>query len=566
MLKSLLIQNVALIERAELEFSEGLNVLTGETGAGKSVLLSSIEFVLGGKADRSMIRFGEPQCSVRAEFSNCSPEIHEKLSEMDIEAEETLILSRKLTADGKSSAKINGCAVTVSMLKDLASRLVDIHGQSEHFYLLNPSNQLKLLDRIGGKLVFQRKNAVKKLLDERKTLLSQLQSLGGDESERERRLDILKFQLDEIYSASLKEGEEEALLSLRDKLSHAEKILSGLNTVRESLEADGGVTDGLQMAQRALSQILKYSPELSEYADRLENAKEEIDDIAESLHEAAEALDLDENALERTENRLEEYKLLKKKYGGSLTSVQEFYARAEEEYALLKDGAEKRKELLSRLERCEDALFSACRALNEERKKAAKSFTQKVVEELKALNISSPAFEVRFTEYPKEQIGRVTGEGLGEITFLFSANAGEPLKELGKIISGGEMSRFMLAVKTQIAALEGIECALFDEIDAGIGGKTGKVVAEKLMKISKVIQVISVSHLSQIAAGADRQFLIEKSEREGRTYTLVRLLSDEQRRFELARMISGDKNELSLQHADEMIKSACVYKKSLCAK
>ncbi len=561
MLRSLQISNVALIERAELTFSEGLNVISGETGSGKSVLLSSIEFVLGGKADKSMIRHGEDSCSVRALF-DCSEEIKKMLAEMDIEAEDSLVLSRKLSLDGRSSAKINGCAVTLSMLKEITTRLVDIHGQSEHFFLLKESNQLRLLDRLGGEPVRESKEKVGKFLSERKAILEQIQKIGGDEAERDRRMDMLRFQIDEISAASLKEGEEEKLLLLRDKLRNAEKIVTGLSSACEVLQTDGGALDRVRSAQKSLSQILKYAPELSACSDRLANAFEELEDISETLSQAAEEPDLDENALEKTENRLDEYRSLKKKYSGTVEGVLQFLEKAQEEYDLLKNGEERAEELRAALKTCEDNLFSACVELNERRKKTAKSFSEKVIRELKTLNISSANFEVEFTEYGRDKIGRATGEGLGEIRFLFSANAGEPLKELGKIISGGEMSRFMLAVKTQIAEVEGIDCALFDEIDAGIGGKTGKVVAEKLMRLSKNVQIISVSHLTQIAAGADRQFCIEKAEREGRTFSIVRQLDEGQRTAELARMIAGDVNELSLKHAEELIKSASLYKNS----
>ena len=562
MLKSLSIRNIALIDRVEINFSEGLNGLSGETGAGKSVILGAIEFVLGGKADKSMIRHGQSECSVRAEFLCGGEEITNLLEEFDVEPEETLILTRKLSLDGKSAAKINGCSVTVAMLKRLTSKLVDIHGQSEHFYLLKESNQLKLLDRIGGESVLAAKSEVQSILSRRKEILSQLSTLGGDEAERSRRLDILQFQIDEISRAAVKEGEEEELLALRERYAHAEKILSGLNTAQQCLLSDGGAADAVNSANRAIRQILKYY-DLGEYSERLEGVAEELSDIGDSFEQIVSEFDLDENDLMRTEARLDEIKALKKKYGGSVAAMQEFLSRAEEEYELLKDGAVRVQELTAALGKCEDELFKACQILTQQRNATAKSFTRCVEEELKTLNISSARFEVEFEECDRSQVDRATNDGLGSVRFLFSANAGEPLKELGKIISGGEMSRFMLAVKAQIATLEGIDCALFDEIDAGIGGKTGKVVAEKFVKIARSVQIISISHLPQIAAAADRQFLIEKKEIEERTYSTVRELDDAQRKSELARMIAGEVSPLSLEHADEMIKSALTYKNSL---
>ena len=562
MLKSLSIRNVALIDRADILFSEGINVLSGETGSGKSVILDSIDFVLGAKADKTMIRYGQSECSVRAEFVTEDAEILKILEELDIEADETLVLSRRLTIDGKGGAKVNGCAVTSAMLKKLTSRLVDVHGQSEHFFLLRESNQLQLLDRIAGMEVREKKQTALELLSKRKEILSQLSVLGGDDGERSRRLDILLFQINEIEQAGLKEGEEEELLSLREKYVNAEKILSGLNTAREYLLSDGGATDSVNGAKRALSQIAKYG-DYSSLEERLENALSELEDIGESVESLAEELDIDEGELERVENRIDEIKALKKKYGTTVSAIHDFLKCAKEEYELLQDSGARFEKLTSDLSQIENELYTACLALTDARKRAAKTFTERVVTELKTLSIASAQFEVQFDDYTREDVGKATSEGLGGIRFLFSANAGEPMKELGKIISGGEMSRFMLAIKAQLTSVGGIGTYIFDEIDAGIGGKTAKVVAEKFCKIAKDTQIIAVSHLAQIASFADSQFLIEKNEEGDKTYTRVKALTKEERRKELARLIAGDTSELSLKHADEFLKNAESYKNSL---
>ena len=549
MLISLSIRNMALIDRADLEFSEGLNVLSGETGAGKSVILDSIDFVLGAKADKSMIRSGQSECSVRAEFT-ADGELDEILSELDVELDDTLILSRKLTADGKSSAKVNGCTVSATMLRKLTSRLVDVHGQSEHFFLLKESNQLRLLDRIAG--TDAEKAKVGELLERRKELLGSLSLLGGDEGERSRRLDILRFQIGEIEQAGLKEGEEEELLSLRTKYQNAEKILGGLNTARECLEADGGATDAANTALRALRSIARYG-DYGDVSDRLENALAELSDLGSELETLAEELDVDEAELARVENRIDEIRTLKKKYGGSVGEIVQFLGRAKEERDLLENSGAQYEKLTKELAKTDDLLYAACVALTDARKRGAAEFEARVVNELKTLNIASARFEVEFGEYTRADVPKATGEGLGSVRFLFSANAGEPPKELGKIISGGEMSRFMLAVKAQLSSVNGIGTYLFDEIDAGIGGKTAKVVAEKFAAISKNTQIIAVSHLAQIAAAADKQFLIEKTEEGDKTYTRVYALSDEARRKELARLLSGEESELSLSHADALL-------------
>ena len=557
MLRTLYLKNVALVDEAEIAFSEGLNVLSGETGAGKSVILDSIDFVLGAKADKGMIRSGQSECSVRAEFS-CDPELlRPVLEELDLEESDTLLIVRRLNADGRSSLRVNGCPMTAAMLRKLTSRLVDVHGQSEHFFLLKEANQLRLLDQIAG--TREAREKVGELLKERRVLQEKLSSLGGDEGERERRADILRFQIEELENAALKEGEEEELLALRTKYQNAEKILGGLKTVRDAILSDGGAADAVNTAHRGLLSIVRYG-DYDALSERLENALAELEDIGETAESLAEELDIDEREAERVENRLDEIRSLKKKYGGSVEEALSFLARAREELSLLENSAEECEKLRARLENNSGLLFAACRKLTELRKAGAEGFTERVVGELRTLNIPSARFEIAFEPYSEEDLPRVNSDGLDRVRFLFSANAGEPPKELGKIISGGEMSRFMLAVKAQLSSLGSIGTYIFDEIDAGIGGKTARVVAEKFSAIARSTQIIAVSHLAQIAAFADREFLIEKQEAEGRTFSRIRLLGEEERREELVRLLGGDRSESALRHADELLESARAYK------
>ena len=532
-------------------------MLSGETGAGKSVILDSIDFVLGAKADKGMIRSGQSECSVRAEFS-CDPELlRPVLEELDLEESDTLLIVRRLNADGRSSLRVNGCPMTAAMLRKLTSRLVDVHGQSEHFFLLKEANQLRLLDQIAG--TKEAREKVGELLKERRALQEKLSSLGGDEGERERRADILRFQIEELENAALKEGEEEELLALRTKYQNAEKILGGLKTVRDALLSDGGAADAVNTAHRGLLSIVRYG-DYDALSERLENALAELEDIGETAESLAEELDIDEREAERVENRLDEIRSLKKKYGGSVEEALSFLARAREELSLLENSAEECEKLRVRLENNSGLLYAACRNLTELRKAGAEGFTERVVGELRTLNIPSARFEIAFEPYSEEDLPRVNSDGLDRVRFLFSANAGEPPKELGKIISGGEMSRFMLAVKAQLSSLGSIGTYIFDEIDAGIGGKTARVVAEKFSAIARSTQIIAVSHLAQIAAFADREFLIEKQEAEGRTFSRIRLLGEEERREELVRLLGGDRSESALRHADELLESARAYK------
>lgn len=564
MLKTLAIQNVALIDRAEIAFSEGLNVLSGETGAGKSVILDSIDFVLGAKADKSMIRYGQTECFVRAEF-DCPNDktVAEILSEMDIEADDTVVISRRLNQEGKGAIKINGCAVSATMLRKLTSVLVDVHGQSEHFVLLKESNQLLLLDKIVGQNAENGKTTLGKLLGRKKEIFSSLETLGGDEGERNRRLDILRFQIDEIERADIKEGEEDALNALGNRFRNAEKILEGLSSARNALLGDGegwSGTDAVATAKRALTPLSRYDDRYGDLAGRLEAAVAELTDIGDTVESYLDELNFDEKERERVENRLDEIKALKKKYGGSAQAVQDFLRRAQEEFALLEHSAEQREKLQKELFACDDEIYSVCRKLTAARKSAAANFTARVTEELKTLNIGSARFEVEFDDYARDDADKATHTGLDKIRFLFSANKGEPLKELGKIISGGEMSRFMLAVKAQVS---NIGTCIFDEIDAGIGGRTAQVVAEKFCKIARGTQVIAVSHLARIAAFADKQFLIEKTENGEKTQTRITEVAGESRRKEIARLITGDEGELALRQADELLANAEDYKKSL---
>ena len=559
MLKTLYLKNIALVDEAEIAFSEGLNVLSGETGAGKSVILDSIDFVLGAKADKGMIRSGQSECSVRAEFT-CEPEIlRPVLEELDLEESDTLLIVRRLNADGRGSLKVNGCPMTATMLRKLTSQLVDVHGQSEHFFLLKETNQLRLLDQIAGT---ERERAeVASLLKERRSYAEKLSSLGGDEGERERRADILRFQIDELENAALKEGEEEELTALRTKYQNAEKILGGLKTVRDALLSDGGASDAVNTAHRGLISIEKYG-DYAALSERLENALAEIEDIGETAESLAEELDIDEREAERVENRLDEIKSLKKKYGGSVEEALNFLSRAKEELQLLENSAEECEKLKALLESNAKKLYSACEALTKKRKEGAEGFTRRVTEELRTLNIPSARFEIAFDPYTEEDLPRANAEGLDRVKFLFSANAGEPVKELGKIISGGEMSRFMLAVKAQLSSIGTIGTYIFDEIDAGIGGKTARVVAEKFADIAKTTQIIAVSHLAQIAAFADRQFLIEKKEEGGRTYSRIRALEEEERTEELVRLLGGDKGSSAVLHANELLNNARAYKRA----
>jgi len=363
----------------------------------------------------------------------------------------------------------------------------------------------------------------------------------------------------------LKEGEEEELLALKNRFFNSEKLLSALRGAEEYLLSDGnGGIDAVHGAIRSLIAASKYDPAADGLSERLRACADELSDVASAVESLAEGAEFDEEEIERIENRLDEIKTLKKKYGADLAQIQTFYERGKARYELLTDSGERFGKLSKALADLNDKIYACCTQLSALRKQAAEGFTARVTEELRTLNISSAHFRVQFDEFSPQDAGKAGKEGLDKLRFLFSANAGEPLKELGKIISGGEMSRFMLAVKAQLSAVNEIGTYLFDEIDAGIGGKTARSVAEKFCGIARSTQIIAVSHLAQIAAFAEKQFLIEKKETAGKTFTEIKPLDEKTRLAELVRLLSGEvKSEFALKHAQELLRSAEIYKNSL---
>ena len=565
MLSRLCIKNVALIENADITFSEGLNVLSGETGAGKSVILDSVNFVLGAKADRTMIRYGETECLVKAEFEvSENSQAIQALREMDIDSDGEIVISRKFTDAGKNTIKINGNAVTASMLRRVTDSLVDVHGQSEHFFLLKESNQLKTLDSVVGKDLLPLKARLADLLRDKRTLEEQIELLGGDKQERSRRLDILRFQIDEIQAVALQDGEEEELQAKRNKIVNLEKIISALQTALSALDEENGVSDGLRYATRAMSGIAKIDDAYVAVCDKLENIAADVDDVVGIVNDMAEELYFDENEAVEIESRLDAIRALKRKYGASKKEIDEYLVRISEEYELLSDCEGQYAILTDKLAKARKEIYSVCTQISTLRKKDGKAFCERVTNELKTLNIVSAQFDIHFEDFTEAEVEKANTSGMDSICFLFSANAGEPMKPLGKIISGGEMSRFMLAIKTQLSSINEISTYIFDEIDAGISGKTAKVVGEKLAKIAKNTQIIAVSHLAQIAVMSDVEYLIEKHESAGKTLTNVYALDSEQKTHEIVRLLGGgEEDEFALKHAEELLKQAKMYKETL---
>ena len=566
MLQKLIIKNVALIDSVEIEFTDGLNVLSGETGAGKSVIIESLNFVLGAKPDKSMIRNGEQECLVKAEFTLENTDLFADLfTECDLELEDVLIISRRYTLDGKSTVKVNGTTVTVSMLKKFTTYLVDVHGQSEHFYLLKSSNQLDLIDDFGGEEILNVKNQVKEVYSKYKEIISDLDSLGGDENQRLMRLDVLNYQISEIEKAQIKDGEEEELSVLKEKLKNQEKIMSALLAVKDAITSEGGISDILSNANRTLNSITKFGDEYLELSDRLENAFSEIDDICNSAESMLNGFDLTDYNIDEIEDRLSLIKSLKKKYGGDYNAIQEYYDNAVIEREKLENFNETAQKLLLEKERTQSKLYKIYEFLSDLRQKHARVFSENVISELKELGMTKAQFVANFNERPTyEDCKYNSSNGFDDMEFLFSANLGEPLKTMSNVISGGEMSRFMLSIKAQTAKYNNVSTFIFDEIDAGISGNIAKIVAQKFAKISKNVQVIAISHLPQISSMADNNLLIVKTEGNDKTQTTVQKLGYEQKIDEITRLTGGTVDSSNARSLSiELIKNAEEYKRSL---
>lgn len=554
MLHRLHIKNIALISESDIEFDEKLNVLSGETGSGKSVILDSINFVLGSKADKTMIRFGEQEAMVRAEFIvDEKSAAAEKLREYDIETDGEIIITRKLTLDGKSSIKLNGNAVTATMLKSVTQHLVDVHGQSEHFFLLNEDNQLRVIDGICGSPVAEIKRSLAEFIAKKRDYKAKIAALGGDESERERKLDLLQFQISEIESVELKIGEFEELKAKQNIIANTEKIFAAINAAHSLLSDDGGCIDGISSSKHYLNTISDYGEDYTQIAARLENLSDEASDIAETLADLADNLTFDEQEARYIDERLSLIKALKKKYGAYEEQILQFLENAKSEYDAISDSAKSIEKYETSILECDEKIYSLCQKLTDLRKSTADKFCKAVTAELKTLNILNASFDVEFNNYDRQTANLQSASGADTICFMFSANKGEPLKPLSKVISGGEMSRFMLAVKTQLKDLNGISTYVFDEIDAGISGYTAKTVAEKFIKISQNTQILAVSHLPQVCAASSAQYLIYKVEENAKTISKVKCLSDEEKVEEIVRLTGSVSSEAAVEHAKQLI-------------
>jgi DNA repair protein RecN (Recombination protein N) len=553
MLGSLYIENIAVIDKAELRLGGGLTCLTGETGAGKSIVIDAIRAVLGERTGREVIRTGARSAQVTAVFSGIGARVEEKLEELGLPPceEDELLLQRSINIEGKSVFRVNSVPVTAAVLRALGAVLVNIHGQHDNHALLNPEKHIGFLDAAAGNgsLLGEYKAAYTQW----KTLRKERESLQMDEREKARRLELLDFQIEELEAAEIRVGEQEELNARAALLRNAERLAGDLMGARQLLsnDEDGGAVSLLNAALRLLENAEEYLPELEEAVQAVREAAYTLPDAAGEIRSAAEELDCDPRELEETESRLDLLHRLGRKYGGGEEELLRALEEALEERETLASAEIRMEELERELELAYQRLLELGESLRRARQAAAEEFENAVLEELSFLDMPNARFSVSLIPCAPMESGTEKAE------FLLSANAGEDLKPLVKIASGGELSRIMLALKNALPDFDGVDTLIFDEVDAGIGGRAARKVGAKLRSVAQGRQVLCVTHLAQIAAMGDAQLYISKSTEQGKTYTAVTPLDREGRIGELARMLGGmEQSSAQRAAAEELLESA----------
>lgn len=559
-LENLHIKNAALIAECDLQFTPGLNILTGETGAGKSMILGSLQFALGGRVSRDFLRKDEKVATVEALFSTEEGQLDAFLQQHGIESEEdgTLLIRRTLYDTGKSVCRINGGTVTLGILREIAEELMDVYGQHEHQSLLNPAKHIHLLDRFCM-------DELSKVLEEyhvhyeaRKNIEKQLHSLLGDEGQRAQRIDILQFQIEEIIGAKLQKDEENQLLEQKKRLSGMEKLMrfteEGVAMLYDGAEGTPSVCDYMGQILHRLHEAVELDCSLVPIMENLDSAYAQLEDAAREWKKYGSELEADSDALEETEERLQTIYHLKRKYGGSIEEVLTFCEKAQEELDFLLHSEEKAIELEKQKKVTEHAMVETAKALTAIRKKKAREVEKQVEAALHDMQMEQARFHILVEE--KESFGT---DGRDKVEFLISANAGEDLKPLSKIASGGEMSRVMLALKSVLVDADEIGTFVFDEIDTGVSGKTARKVGEKMHLLGQKRQILCITHLPQIAAMADHHFRIEKQTIAGRTETKVYPLDMEASCMEIARLMGGDEITEAVLAAAKELREEFVY-------
>ena len=547
MLSLLHIENIAVIEQADISFDKGFNVLTGETGAGKSIVIDAISAILGQRAYRDMIRTGTSKASVRAVFTKVPnfPWFEENGVEYDGET----VIQRDIFLDGKNVCRVNGTLVTVAILHKLGIQLINIHGQHDSASLFDEENHLRFLDAFAdnGALLADYREKFAAVSELRR----QIDRMTMDEGEKLRRMETLKYQIVEIEKADLKSGEDEVLEQRRKLLQNSEKLSQGLEEASEAL-LGGDDSDGaaalLAQAAYALSRIARYSDDYTGFQERLTDLKYQVQDIADEVRDSLDELSYSADELETIEARLDIIHRLRRKYGADCDEILAYLDKAQKELDEIEFADDRVEQLKKKLAKQEKQAWDAALALRKNRQEQGAVMAEKILSELSQLDMPRVQFQCRFRET------ELTSEGADAVAFYLSANAGEDLKPLSKVASGGELARIMLSMKNVLAEKDAVDTLIFDEVDTGVSGRAAQRIAEKLKSLAKHKQVLCVTHLPQLAALADTHMLIAKSEHDGRTYTTVTPLDRKGRAMELARIIGGAHiTETTLKSAEEML-------------
>lgn len=547
MLSLLHIENIAVIEQADISFDKGFNVLTGETGAGKSIVIDAISAILGQRAYRDMIRTGTSKASVRAVFTKVPN--FPWFEENGVEYDEETVIQRDIFLDGKNVCRVNGTLVTVAILHKLGIQLINIHGQHDSASLFDEENHLRFLDAFAdnGALLADYREKFAAVSELRR----QIDRMTMDEGEKLRRMETLKYQIAEIEKADLKSGEDEVLEQRRKLLQNSEKLSQGLEEASEAL-LGGDDSDGaaalLAQAAYALSRIARYSDDYTGFQERLTDLKYQVQDIADEVRDSLDELSYSADELETIEARLDIIHRLRRKYGADCDEILAYLDKAQKELDEIEFADDRVEQLKKKLAKQEKQAWDAALALRKNRQEQGAVMAEKILSELSQLDMPRVQFQCRFRET------ELTSEGADAVAFYLSANAGEDLKPLSKVASGGELARIMLSMKNVLAEKDAVDTLIFDEVDTGVSGRAAQRIAEKLKSLAKHKQVLCVTHLPQLAALADTHMLIAKSEHDGRTYTTVTPLDRKGRAMELARIIGGAHiTETTLKSAEEML-------------
>lgn len=552
MLSNLYIENIAVIEKTSIDFKKGLNVMTGETGAGKSIVIDSINAVLGNRTSKELIRTGASSAFVSAEFTNLSEKAIAVIDEAGFELEDgELLIQREISTTGKNKCRINGRPATVSTLKEIGVQLINIHGQHESYELMSPELHISYIDKLAG--LESEIEAYQEVYKKYKKLSAELKKATVDESERERKIDLLKYQIDELEDADLRDGEYEELNEQKAVLQNSEKIIEAIMSSRALMNGDeesSGVLENLQEINSQLSDISEYMSEVEPINSRIESAIYELEDCLSELTGLTDLVDTDGGSLDSIEERLDLIYTLGKKYGSTIKEMLDFLDKAKKELNALVMYDENREALIKECDKAYKEAEKLAKVLSEKRKATSSEFADKVCEEMAFLDMPNVKLVV------VQEKCELNSLGCDNIEFLISTNPGEPPKPISKIASGGELSRMMLAVKNVLSDKDDIDTLIFDEVDTGISGSAAQKVGLKLREVSKSRQVLCVTHLAQIAAMGNSHFKISKSVRDEKTFTKVEELDHEGRKQELARIIGGtEMTKASLDYAEEMLRA-----------